>query len=111
MNYKIVKFIQNNIDIDVYVDIEKKTVWLTLTQMMTLYGKSRTTVARRIKNLYESGEIKIDTTCAKIEHMVGNQIYQTAIYNLDVIIEVGRCFKITEITSFFLTGLSKLSTV
>lgn len=73
------------------VKLENETVWLTQAQMSVLFQKDRTVIGRHINNIYREGELERDITCAKFAHM-GNdsdQWYETAIYNLDVIISVG----------------------
>lgn len=73
------------------VRIQNETVWLTQAQMAELFQKDRTVVGRHIRNVYNEGELESDTTCAKFAHMGkdGDQIYETTMYNLDVIISVG----------------------
>lgn len=44
------------IRLDVRVDDE--TVWLSLDQMATLFGKSRTTVNEHVLHIYEEGELQ-----------------------------------------------------
>mgnify|MGYP000870535190 FL=1 len=44
------------IRLDVRMDDE--TVWLSLDQMATLFGKSRTTVNEHVLHIYEEGELQ-----------------------------------------------------
>ena len=73
------------------VRMENETVWLTQAQMAELFQKDRTVIGRHIHNVYKEDELDSDTTCAKFAHMGkdGDQIYETTMYNLDVIISVG----------------------
>ena len=79
----------NSITID--VKIEHDSVWLSQSQMATLFQKDRTVISRHIRNIYNEGELHPNTTCAKIAHMGfdQDQTYETQVYNLDVIISVG----------------------
>lgn len=79
----------DNFTID--VKIEHDTVWLSQSQMATLFQKDRTVISRHIRNIYNEGELHPNTTCAKIAHMGfdQDQTYETQVYNLDVIISVG----------------------
>ena len=73
------------------VKLENETVWLSVEQMAMLFGRDRTVIGRHIRNAYKEGEVEEDITCAKFAHMGmdGDQVYQTTMYNLDVIISVG----------------------
>ncbi len=73
------------------VKMENETVWLTQSQMAELFGRDRTVIARHINNCFKEGELDRNITCAKFAHMGkdGDQIYETMMYNLDVIISVG----------------------
>jgi prophage maintenance system killer protein len=79
----------DNISLD--VKLENETVWLSQTQMATLFGRDRTVIARHINNCFKEGELDRNITCAKFAHMGidGDQVYETTMYNLDVIISVG----------------------
>ena len=79
----------NTISLD--VKLENETVWLSQSQMATLFGRDRTVIARHINNCYKEGELDKNITCAKFAHMGidGDQVYETMMYNLDVIISVG----------------------
>ena len=57
----------NSIRLEVRLDHE--TVWLSQSQMGTLFGVDRTVVVKHIKNVYESGELDEMATCAKIAHV------------------------------------------
>ena len=79
----------NTISLD--VKLENETVWLSQAQMATLFGRDRTVIARHISNCFKEGELDKNITCAKFAHMGidGDQVYETVMYNLDVIISVG----------------------
>lgn len=73
------------------VRLEGETVWLSQAQMAELFERDRTVIGKHISNIYREKELDRDTTCAKFAHM-GNetdQVYETALYSLDVIISVG----------------------
>jgi len=76
------------------VQIGGETVWLTLEQMATLFGRDATTIGRHIKNIYAEGELAADATTAKFAVVVkrgfrGEVPEMLDHYNLDVIISVG----------------------
>ena len=93
----IYKSEDGNIKVDVL--FEDETVWLTIDQMSTLFGKSRSTINEHILNIYAEGELSETDTIRKI----GNSDFSTKptnFYNLDVIISVGYRVKSKQGTQF-----------
>lgn len=90
----------NSVHLD--VKLENETVWLSMEQMSLLFGRDRTVIGRHIRNIYSEGELTKDITCAKFAHMgVDNdQVYESQLYNLDVIISVGYRVKSVQGTRF-----------
>ena len=81
------------------VRIENDTVWLTIDQMVPLFGKSRSTINEHILNAISEGEVDKNTTIRKI----GKTDFSTKptnFYNLDVIISVGYRVKSIQGTLF-----------
>ena len=89
--YEVVKFVDNDFELDVKADINNETVWLTQEEMALLFDVDRTRIVRHISNIYLEGELSKDSTCAENAHMgtLGLQNYRVKIYNLDMIISVG----------------------
>ena len=48
------------------VKLEGDTVWLNQYQMAELFTTDRSSVTKHIKNIYQSGELVEQATCAKI---------------------------------------------
>lgn len=73
------------------VQLADETVWLSVQQIAALFGRDRSVISRHIRNIYNEHELLENITCAKFAHMgtEGDQQYETAYYNLDVIISVG----------------------
>lgn len=78
------------------VRLENETVWLTQAQMAELFQKERTVITRHINNVFKEGELEREVVCAKFAHTTQHgalkgkqQIKETILYNLDVIISVG----------------------
>ena len=78
------------------VRLENETVWLTQAQMAELFQKDRTVITRHINNVFKEGELEREEVCAKFAHATQHgaiegkqQIKETTLYNLDVIISVG----------------------
>ena len=89
--FDLVRFTDNDFELDVRADSENETVWLTQEEMALLFDVDRTRIVRHISNIYKEGELDADSTCAESAHMgsLGVQAYKTKLYNLDMIISVG----------------------
>ena len=75
------------------VRMEDETVWLNQQQMAELFGTGRQAVTKHLQNIYETNELRKDSTCSilKLVRQEGKRIVKRKIefYNLDVIISVG----------------------
>ena len=75
------------------VRMEDETVWLNQQQMAELFGTGRQAVTKHLQNIYETNELRKDSTCSILElvRQEGKRIVKRKIefYNLDVIISVG----------------------
>ncbi len=76
------------------VRLQDETVWLNLDQMAELFQRNKSTISRHIKNVFEEGELRQETTVAKFATVVNRGIRgevedQIVYYNLDMIISVG----------------------
>ena len=101
---------EGNIRLD--VRLEEETVWLTHEQMATLFGKSRSTVAEHVANVYEEGELDQNRTCRKFRQVrsEGAREVEREIdhFNLDVIISVGYRVKSPQGTQFRIWATHRL---
>lgn len=74
----------------VNVVFDNDTVWLSMEQMADLFQRSKSTISRHLRNIYNEGELEQASTVAKFATVVkGNRTYQVDYYNLDAIISVG----------------------
>lgn len=75
------------------VRLQGETVWLTLSQMAELFQVDKSGISRHLKNIYETGELRIEATVANFAtvQQEGSRSVQRALeyYNLDAIISVG----------------------
>jgi prophage maintenance system killer protein len=75
------------------VKLENETLWLSLNEMATLFGRDKSVISRHLKNIYNEGELSQDATVAKNATVQneGNRRVSRAIelYNLDAILSVG----------------------
>ena len=72
------------------VRLENETVWLTQAQLAELFQRERSVITKHIRNIFEEGELVEEAVCANYAQTAADgKTYQTAYYNLDVIIAVG----------------------
>lgn len=82
--------------IKVDVLFSEETVWLTQTQIGSLFGKAKSTISEHIKNIFEEGELNENMVVRKFRTTTQHgaienktQSHEVNYYNLDVIISVG----------------------
>ena len=74
----------------VQVFYKDESIWATQEAIAILFNKGRSTITEHLRNIYQSGELNVDSTCRKFRHMGSTgQEYETKYYNLDAIISVG----------------------
>lgn len=75
------------------VQLEKETIWLTLNQMSSLFGRDKSVVSRHLRNIFKEGELDRGATVAKnatVQSEGGRSVTRDVEYfNLDAIISVG----------------------
>lgn len=77
-------------EVKIEVKLEKETIWLTQTQISTLFGTQRPAITKHLNNIFKSGELDKNSVCSILELTASDgKTYQTQFYNLDVIISVG----------------------
>ena len=79
---------EENVRIEVRLDSDMETVWLTQAQMAELFQKDQSNIARHIRNVFDEGELVEDSNM-QILHNTLSKYKPTKIYSLDVIISVG----------------------
>lgn len=98
--------------IKIDVRFRNETVWLSLDQMATLFGRDKSTISRHVKNVFEEGELSPESTVANFATVQaeGNREVTRNIdyYNLDVIISVGYRVKSQQGTQFRIWATQRL---
>lgn len=89
MDYELIKFENDGIELEVTVSPEEDTVWVTKEQMAQLFNRDRSVISKHIRNIYLEGEADKSSSCAKNAHEVNGQIHYTEKFNLDIVISVG----------------------
>lgn len=83
----MVKFTDNDFELDVRADSEKETVWLTQEEIALLFSSARSTITYHINKIFSTEELDKNTSVEKFDGRVN---YRPAkFYNLDVILAVG----------------------
>ena len=73
--------------------IKDDTIWLTQKSMVHLFGVNLPAISKHLKNIFEEGELEINSTVSKMEIVQnegGREVKRSIdFYNLDAIISVG----------------------
>jgi hypothetical protein len=81
--------------------LQDETVWLTQAQLTELFQKAKSTISEHIKNIFEEGELEQNSVVRNFRTTASDgKNYDTAFYNLDVIISVGYRVKSNQGTRF-----------
>jgi predicted transcriptional regulator len=76
--------------IELHGDFSHETVWATLDQIADVFGRDKSVISRRLKNVFEEGELSRSSVVAKnATTATDGKTYQVDYYNLDAIISVG----------------------
>ena len=93
VKYEIVKFKDNEFELEVNVSPKEETIWMTLDEIAILFDRHKSVISRHIKNIYLEKELVETSTVAKnaTVQIQGDREIKRYIeyYNLDVIISVG----------------------
>lgn len=90
--FELVKFTDNNFEINVRADIDNDTVWITQKEMALLFEVSIDNISLHIKNILKENELDISSIEeSSVVQIEGNRKVnrRIKIYNLDMIISVG----------------------
>ena len=87
--YEIIKFKNEEISLDVRIEPNQDTVWLSKDDIALLFNRDRTVISKHIKNIFSEGELEEKSSCAKNARQVNGQVHHIEYFNLDVIISIG----------------------
>ena len=86
-NFDLVRFTDNDFELDVRTDSENETVWLTQEEMAMLFDVDRTRITRHINSIIKDGELNRKSNVRKTHF--ANSDRPVSLYSLDMIISVG----------------------
>ena len=88
--FEIVKFVDEEVKLDVNISPLEKTIWISIEQMSVLFERDRSVISKHIKNIFLEGELLEDSVCAFFAHTANNRKENNFNYhNLDLFILVG----------------------
>ncbi|MBS6441741.1 MAG: virulence RhuM family protein [Coprobacillus sp.] len=90
--FDLVKFVDNDFELEVRTDKENDTVWLTQKEMALLFDVSSDNIGLHISNILKENELDDSTTeFSSVVQLEGKRKVKRKlkIYNLDMIISVG----------------------
>ena len=87
MKYETVKFVNNNLELEINVSPDEETVWLSKEDMSILFNRDRSVISRHIKNIFECKELEEKSNVHFLH--IANSDKPVPYYSLDVVISVG----------------------
>ena len=76
--------------VEVRIDPDYETVWLSLNQLSEVFGRDKSVISRHLKNIFNTKELDHNSVVAKIATTAADgKTYQVEYFNLDAIISVG----------------------
>ena len=101
---KVVLYEGKNGEVELRKDEEKDTLWATLDQIATVFGRHKSVISRHIKNIFRAQELDEKSTVAKtatVQIENGREVTRMIeYYNLDVILSVGYRVNSKQATQF-----------
>ena len=85
--YEIVKFVDNELELEVNVSPDEDNIWLSKNQISELFGRDRSVISKHIKKIFEDYECEVERNVQKMH--IANSDKLVEFYSLDIIIEVG----------------------
>jgi hypothetical protein len=88
---ELIKYsISDDLKVDCLFDKEKETIWMSQKMMSLLFGKAENTITQHIKKIINENELNENLVTRKFEITTSDgKTYNTKIYELDLILEVG----------------------
>lgn len=63
--YQLMKFIDNELELEVTVSPKEETIWMSLDQLSVLFGRDKSVISRHIKKIFDAQELDEFSTVAK----------------------------------------------
>tara|TARA_R110000782_G_scaffold73107_26_gene146326 strand:+ start:4457 stop:5440 length:984 start_codon:yes stop_codon:yes gene_type:complete len=90
MHNEILIYQQDGHEVEVRLDSQQETLWLSQAQIAEIFGTQRPAVTKHLGNIFKSNELDKDSACSILEHTAADgKTYKTKHYNLDAVIAIG----------------------
>lgn len=87
---KIEIYTSQNNQVQIKVNFEGDTVWLSLKQISAVFGRDKSVISRHLKKIFENAELDKNSVVAKNATTASDgKIYDVDYFNLDAILAVG----------------------
>ena len=88
--FELVKFIDDELEMDISVSPDEETIWMSLDQIGLLFDRDKSVISRHIKKIFTDNELDAKEVVAFFATTTHDgKTYVVKYYNLDVIISVG----------------------
>lgn len=84
---EVLLYIDPDGQVQLNVQFENQTVWLTQDQLGILFQRDQSVISRHIRNIFKEGELDKESNMQKVH--IANSDKPVAYYNLDAILSVG----------------------
>ena len=85
--YTLVKFIDNDLELDITISPEEDNIWLSKNQIAELFDRDRSVISKHIKKIFDDYECDEKSNVQKMH--IPNSDKLVEFYSLDIIIAVG----------------------
>ena len=85
--YALVKFIDNDLELDITISPEEENIWLSKNQIAELFDRDRSVISKHIKKIFDDYECDEKSNVQKMH--IPNSDKLVEFYSLDIIIAVG----------------------
>ena len=100
-DFEIVRYNQDNLNIPIRIEKTTNSIWLTQKEIADLFDTTIQNVGQHISNIFEEKELVNDSVVKKncITASDG-KTYETAVYNIDMILSIGYRIKTSKARAF-----------
>ena len=85
--YALVKFIDNDLELDITISPEEDNIWLSKNQIAELFDRDRSVISKHIRKIFDDSECDEKSNVQKMH--IPNSDKLVEFYSLDIIIAVG----------------------
>ncbi len=79
--------VYNDGELELKVSVKNETIWLTQTQLCSIFEKDQSVISRHINNIFKDNEVDEKSNMQKIH--IANSDKPVSFYSLDIVLAVG----------------------